>query len=128
MEAKSRNLDPGLPTLGHRDARDLFFWDLGLSFEVGGGTLGTQWREVVQPRWRPGPKVADFWSHFGSHFGAFFEVFAEGWKRCFLLILLCIIVIFRVPGEANLTSSGRSFFRVHPRPPGHSRGFDSARI
>ena len=53
MEAKSRNLDPGLPTLGPRGARDLIFWDLGLSFGVGGGTLGTQWRELFQTRWRP---------------------------------------------------------------------------
>ena len=41
---------------------------------------------------------------------------ARGGNAVFLMTLLCIIVIFRVPGEANLTSGGRAFLKANPRP------------
>ena len=43
-----------------------------------------------------GSECSRCWVHFCTLFSAFFNVFGQGWKLCFVMTLLCTIVIFRV--------------------------------
>ena len=43
-----------------------------------------------------GAECSRCWVHFCTLFSAFFNVFGQGWKLCFVMTLLCTIVIFRV--------------------------------